>query len=378
MSNNPRKPIIKARTKKLDDSSSFSDQFSENIFDNENQGQPKEEKNTLNFYYYSDNDNNTNMILQRKTSRSDNNIDNADEKIPLIDESENEENLSDKYGDLDFNYEKTTKAFTLTKTEIENKVNKELEKKSRNDNLRKKILKKPVNRVKVVIEKREKILNFNITVGNQNNNVANEYLSLTNWNVSEAVNLYLGMNSNTNNLQINNNINLPIFNYITEYSFVKSGILDKFSSFIKLPFLKNNIECCKKFNGKVKNLVKTGEVFTNLLKTNKGVIILYNKDTFYKVFQHLDLINNDNQNNYLNSVVIYPIIDNSNEGKNLINNMRIIRFPCYLFCQYKSNDIFYIFDKMEGIFFLQTFKSTLFPQIINSNINNINTLFFYK
>ena len=40
-------------------------------------------------------------------------------------------------------------------------------------------------------EKQEKILNFNIIVGNQNNNVANEFLSLANWNVSEAVNLYL-------------------------------------------------------------------------------------------------------------------------------------------------------------------------------------------
>ena len=110
----------------------------------------------------------------------------------------------------------------------------------------------------------------------------------------------------------------------------------------------------------------------NLLKTNKGVIILYNKDTFYKVFEQLDVINNDYQNNYINSIVIYPIIDNSIEGKNLINNLHINRFPCYLFCQYKSKDVFYIVDKMEGIFYLQTFKNTLFPQIYNSNINNIN------
>ena len=51
--------------------------------------------------------------------------------------------------------------------------------------------------------------------------------------------------------------------------------------------------------------------------------------------------------------------------------MHINRFPCYLFCQYKSKDVFYIIDKMEGIFYLQTFKNTLFPQIYNSNINNI-------
>ena len=221
-------------------------------------------------------------------------------------------------------------------------------------------------------EKRDKILNFNIIVGNQNNNVANEFLSLTNWNISEAVNLYLYTNSNLNNPYINNQNNLPIFKYITEYSFVKPGILGKFSSLLQLPFLNDNEECCYKFIGKINNLVKTGEVFTNLLKTNKGVIILYNKDTFYKVFEQLDIINNDYQNNYINSIVIYPIIDNSIEGKNLINNMHINRFPCYLFCQYKSKDVFYIIDKMEGIFYLQTFKNTLFPQIYNSNINSIN------
>ena len=223
-------------------------------------------------------------------------------------------------------------------------------------------------------EKKDKILNFNIIVGNQNNNVANEFLSLAHWNVSEAVNLYLYMNSNSNNPYINNQNNLPIFKYITEYSFVKPGILGKFSSLIQLPFLKDNEECCYKFIGKINNLVKTGEIFTNLLKTNKGVIILYNKDTFYKVFEQLDVINNDYQNNYINSIVIYPIIDNSIEGKNLINNMHINRFPCYLFCQYKSKDVFYIIDKMEGIFYLQTFKNTLFPQIYNSNINNIKNI----
>ena len=223
-------------------------------------------------------------------------------------------------------------------------------------------------------EKNDKILNFNIIVGNQNNNVANEFLSLSNWNVPEAVNLYLYYNSNPNNSNINNQNNFPIFNYITQYSFTTNGILNKFSSLIKLPFLKNNEECCKTFINRIKNLVKTGQGFSNLLRTNKGVIILYNKDTVNKLLQELEIINNDNSqnNNYLNSVIFFPIIDDSIEGKNLVNDLRINRFPCYLFCKYKSNDKFYIIDKMEGIFFLPTFKSTLFPQINNSNINNKN------
>ena len=221
-------------------------------------------------------------------------------------------------------------------------------------------------------EKQEKILNFNMIVGNQNNNVANEFLSLGNWNVSEAVNIYLYSFSNSDSF--NNQNNLLNFKYISEYSFINSGIFRTVTSFFQSPFLKNNADCCNKFIGKIKCLVKTGESFTNLLKTNKGIIILYNNDTIVKLNQQLDIINNDNlYTNYLNTVLIYPIINDSIEGKNLINFLQINRFPCYLFCKYKSNNVFYIIDKMEGIFYLQTFKSTLFPQINNSNINHNNS-----
>ena len=223
-------------------------------------------------------------------------------------------------------------------------------------------------------EKQEKILNFNIIVGNQNNAVATEFLSLGHWDVSEAINIYLYTVSSPNNNNIINQNNSQICKYITEYSFVNEGIFTKVSSLFKSPFLKNNAECCIQFIGKIKNLVKSGEVFANLLKTNKGVIILYNKDTFYKLIQQLDIINNDNQDNYLNKVVMYPVFDNSIEGNNLINSIKINRFPCYLFCQSKTKDVFYIIDKMEGIFYLQTFKSTLFPQMNNSNMNNINNI----
>ena len=176
------------------------------------------------------------------------------------------------------------------------------------------------------------------------------------------------MSDTNSNISINKQ-NSPNFKYLAEFSFENPGILDKFSSLFKSSFLRNNEQLCNNFIGRIKCLVKTGEAFTNLLKSNKGIIILYNKDTFQKLNQQLDIINNDNQNNYLNSVLIYPIINNSLEGNNLINLLNINRFPCYLFCKYKSNNVFYIIDKMEGIFYLQTFKNALFPQEIKSNIN---------
>ena len=136
--------------------------------------------------------------------------------------------------------------------------------------------------------------------------------------------------------------------------------------------MKNNSEYCNNFIGKIKCLVKTGDTFTNFLKSNKGVIILYSKDNLTRLNQQLEAINNDDQHNYLNSVIFYPIINNSIEGSNLIKLLNINRFPCYLFCKYKSNNVFYILDKMEGIFYLDMFKNTLFPQNVNSNIRSPN------
>lgn len=83
-------------------------------------------------------------------------------------------------------------------------------------------------------EKQEKILNFNMIVGNQNNNVANEFLSLGNWNVSEAVNIYLYSFSNSD--RFNNQNNLLNFKYISEYSFINSGIFRTVTSFFQSPF----------------------------------------------------------------------------------------------------------------------------------------------
>ena len=147
------------------DNYSFSNQNSENIFDNESQGQSKQDNATLNFDEYFEKNYNGDF-LQRKTSRSGN-LDDSDEQIPLDKMSEDGKNLSEKYGSLDygapnkiynsyyiipsdvnFNFNLTTKAQT------NNIIN--LKKKDvidRNDNLRKEIMKIPVNIVKPIIEK---------------------------------------------------------------------------------------------------------------------------------------------------------------------------------------------------------------------------------
>ena len=221
-------------------------------------------------------------------------------------------------------------------------------------------------------EKQEKILKFNLNVGNQNNDVAIEFLSLTDWDETKAAELYKYSMPNVDTININDQNNLSDLKYITEYSFETSGFLKKVGSIFKSPFMKNNEKLCNQFTGKIKCLVKTGESFTNFLKSNKGVIILYSKNDITRLNQQLQTINNDNQNNYLNAVIIYPIINDSIEGSNLIKLLNINRFPCYLFCKYKSNNFFYILDKMEGIFYLDMFKNSLFPKSYSSYINISN------
>ena len=218
-----------------------------------------------------------------------------------------------------------------------------------------------------------KISNFNTIVGNQKEDIAIEFLEIRKWDETEAAKLYLSnvtLPNNSDSYFSNNQ-----YNYIKECHLnLNNDLINKAVSFFKskLKITKENIDYCKDFNNKVKGLVKDGELFMTSLRINKGIIILYNFATKNKLLTQIDIINNDRQNNYLKGVIIFPIIDISQEGKDLINQLSINRFPCYLFCKYKSEKAFYVVDKMEGIFYLDTFKSILCPNrnIIPFNSNN--------
>ena len=214
----------------------------------------------------------------------------------------------------------------------------------------------------------DKILNFNAMVGNNNYNIAIEFLDLANWDESEAARLYLD-NVNVPDIQIKPNNQ---FKYIKECYIEPEDKKLKIISFFKTAFKRDNSKLCYEFYGKIRGLVTSGNNFINLLKINKGVIILYNLATKHKLFEQLDMINRDQPNDYLNCSIIYPVINDSAEGSTLIEQLAINRFPCYLFCKYKNEKIFYVVDKMEGIFYLDLFKSSLSPEVripFNSNIN---------
>ena len=208
----------------------------------------------------------------------------------------------------------------------------------------------------------QKILNFNITVGNKNEDLAIEFLSLANWDETQAVKLYLNNVSLTNDSNSYSNNN---FNYLSECSIdLDFGYMAKAFSFLKtkLNINKDNPKYCEFFEGKIQGLIKDSNIFMNSLKINKGIIILYNLDTREKLMNQLDEINKDAQkDDYLNNVIFFPIINISKEGIDIIKQLSIVRFPCYLLCKYKTERIFYVLDKIEGVFYLELFKNTVCP-----------------
>ena len=207
-----------------------------------------------------------------------------------------------------------------------------------------------------------KITNFNKIVGNNNVDIALEFLQLANWDENQAIKLYL------------NNVSLPSntipyyndnkFNYIAECQLdLNNNILDSAFSFLKSTFkiTEDNSDCCKVFEGRIRGLVKDPNIFMSSLKINKGIIILYNKYIEYKLLIQLNIIDKEIQNNNLYRIIIFPVINSSKEGSDIIKQLSIYRFPCYLFCKYKSEKTFYVVDKMEGIFELETFKNIICP-----------------
>ena len=151
------------------------------------------------------------------------------------------------------------------------------------------------------IDYTKKISNFNRTVGNNNDDIAIEFLTLANWDETQAIKSYLNnvsLPNNSNSDSNNNDLNCLGECYIN----LDFGYVSKAFSFFKtkLNINKDNYEYCKYFEGKIQGLVKDPIIFMNSLKINKGIIILYNLDTRQKLMSQLEEINKDSQkDNYL-------------------------------------------------------------------------------
>ena len=112
--------------------------------------------------------------------------------------------------------------------------------------------------------------------------------------------------------------------------------------------------------------------FLKSLKNKPGIIIIFNKETYNIVKEHVKKINENNESrNIIQNSAIFPVSNNSLIGNELIQQFSIISFPCYIFCKYKDDRSLYLTDRMEGAFDINFFIKYLRKNQsqVKSNIN---------
>ena len=235
-----------------------------------------------------------------------------------------------------------------------------------------------------------KIATFNLLVNNDNDDIAVNYLTLTNWDENEAAILYNKENKGANAKLINqnnlNNINPnfyqndinniippddniifdqpPFFGKINPYNNfqVKNTNISKLNKYAECPIFTDSIldglkfwkidnrGYCQNFE-KFKNIIKLYKVFINNLKTKVGIIYLYNKSTLNNALTILRNLNNNEQvKDLLNQrCVIHPMIDGCLESSSIVKSLKINNFPTMIICLYKNEINFCVVGKINNI-----------------------------
>ena len=241
------------------------------------------------------------------------------------------------------------------------------------------------------IDYTEKIKTFNLLVGNTNEEIALNYLTITNWDEDQAAILYnkenkgadaklinnnnlINPNINNNNFFPNNNPNyIPIDYYnfdspqlipntynnkvnnnakLTKYAQCKiyrQGFFDGLQIW-KVDNRSYYETYFKQFESKLK-LFKLYEAFITNLKTNIGIIYLYDKNninTALTVFRDL-IINQQVKELLHNRCCIYPMVNKSFEASDIIKTLKITRFPVIIICFYKNQNYYAVIQVINNI-----------------------------
>ena len=222
----------------------------------------------------------------------------------------------------------------------------------------------------------EKIATFNLLVGNDNQEIAFNYLSLANWDETKAAMLYneenkgpqntIQSNKNTNARNYTNNnfnnsystnyqpykkqkVNLAKLNKYKECPIFSEGILDIFKI-----FKSDNRPYYQYFSNISSKCVKLYDNFLKSLKTKVGIILLYSGKTLNNALNILkNICNNDITKDLLSQTVIYPLINDSLEGSKISKKFKLKDknkdFPVILICFYKNEENFAVIDLIKNI-----------------------------
>ena len=239
----------------------------------------------------------------------------------------------------------------------------------------------------------KKIDFFCYHINNNDLSKAEYYLTKANWDEKLAVEIYFNKKeivknnmqhghplkrhssarTNANNIIINNKNKQEIYNlkvkndskyieynisYLVKKDYSKGihSIHDK-----SILYIRNNL----------KNVETNFKSFSQKLKYNSGIIMLYEDESFSKVKEQIIKINNDikkiNQN-----YIIFPTSIYTEEGLNLRIGLSCVSYPSYIFCKYKDDNNILITDRMDGAFDITFFIDCVLKnmQIFDQNIIN--------
>ena len=213
----------------------------------------------------------------------------------------------------------------------------------------------------------EKILNFNLIVGNQNEDIAYKYLSQTNWDESKAAQIF---NEDTKKMEESLTRYLHLKErklkmqpkHISIYPVYKIDSINSIFNKITYYFKDDNNKYFHRFS-KIKNAVQSYDDFINKLKDNKktGVVILYSTSHIRLIKDQFKNILNEPLSKELlfDNSVIYPVIDTSPEGDNFISELNIEKLPLFIICKFKNDESLAIISKLEIPFKLCDFRDNI-------------------
>ena len=214
----------------------------------------------------------------------------------------------------------------------------------------------------------EKISNFNLIVGNQNEDIAYTYLSKTGWDENKAATLFTEENKKLDkalsiymkNKERKQKMRPKQINNYPEYKI--DSINGIFNSISKL-FKQDNSQFFHRYFSSIKNAIKLLDNFISKLeKSSKiGIIMLYSFDKLKLLRDQIKNIINEplSRELFLDSSLTYPVVDVSIEGSNFISELECTKLPLFIICKYKNKDSLAIIGKLEIPFKLGDFRDKI-------------------
>ena len=208
------------------------------------------------------------------------------------------------------------------------------------------------------MSERDKINFFKARVGINDDNIARNYLELTNGNKEQALQLFQSEQMSNLNVRVNNNQQNAQDNQrniefqIMQSLFIKNVYLPSDAS------IYNDLN--KFLNDKLIYVANNFQTFLNNLKKHAGLIIVLSRQTVIKVRSNLiRACNNQLCQDIIKNAVIFPVMSNSQIGIELEKKCAPKNYPLYLFCKYKNSQKMEIKFKVENNFLIDNVVNNL-------------------